>query len=320
MTSIIFMGTPTFSVNILKALQTNDKYNVIAVVTQPDRRVGRKQLIAQTPVKEFAVQNNLPVFQPEKLSGSKELTEIIDLQPDLIITAAYGQFLPTKLLNAAKIAAINVHGSLLPKYRGGAPIQYAILEGEKQTGITIMHMAAKMDAGDMIAQASLPILQTDDSGTLFEKLSILGRDLLLETLPAIINQTAKRIVQDETKVTFAYNIEKEQEAIDISQNATQIINHIRALRPQVGAWLMLNGSRTKIWQAQATTTDEQQPGILISKDKADFTISVGQKTALKITQLQPAGKASMSAQAYLNGAGKKMTEGQLIIDTITKKA
>ncbi|WP_235805380.1 methionyl-tRNA formyltransferase, partial [Latilactobacillus curvatus] len=213
MTSIVFMGTPQFSVPILEALVAHD-YQVLAVVTQPDRKVGRKQVLQQTPVKEAAVRLNLTVFQPEKLSGSQELADVMALQPDLIVTAAYGQFLPTKLLEAAKIAAINVHGSLLPKYRGGAPIQYAVLNGDSEIGITIMHMAKKMDAGDMIEQASIPIEASDDTGTLFDKLSYVGRDLLLKTLPSIIDQTAPRTPQDEAQVTFAYNITKEQEQLD----------------------------------------------------------------------------------------------------------
>ncbi|KRM23973.1 methionyl-tRNA formyltransferase [Latilactobacillus graminis DSM 20719] len=307
------MGTPQFSVPILEALVAND-YQVLAVVTQPDRKVGRKQVLQQTPVKEAAVRLNLPAFQPEKLSGSQALADLIALQPDLIVTAAYGQFLPTKLLEAAKIAAINVHGSLLPKYRGGAPIQYAVLNGDSEIGITIMHMAKKMDAGDMIEQASIPIEASDDTGTLFDKLSYVGRDLLLKTLPRIINQTAPRIPQDEAQVTFAYNITKEQERLDINQPAIQLVNQIRALRPQPGAWLPINGQRTKLWQATvAETTTNQPAGVIVAINKKDFELAAGNGTVLKITEIQPAGKAKMPVQSFLNGVGKQLTVGQQVV-------
>ncbi|ASN62342.1 methionyl-tRNA formyltransferase [Latilactobacillus curvatus] len=313
MTSIVFMGTPQFSVPILEALVAHD-YQVLAVVTQPDRKVGRKQVLQQTPVKEAAVRLNLPVFQPEKLSGSQELADVMALQPDLIVTAAYGQFLPTKLLEAAKIAAINVHGSLLPKYRGGAPIQYAVLNGDSEIGITIMHMAKKMDAGDMIEQASIPIEASDDTGTLFDKLSYVGRDLLLKTLPSIIDQTAPRTPQDEAQVTFAYNITKEQEQLDIEQPATQLVNQIRALRPQPGAWLPINGQRTKLWQATvAETTTDQPAGVIVAINKKDFELAAGNGSVLKITEIQPAGKAKMPVQSFLNGVGKQLAVGQQVV-------
>ncbi|BCX30054.1 methionyl-tRNA formyltransferase [Latilactobacillus curvatus] len=313
MTSIVFMGTPQFSVPILEALVAHD-YQVLAVVTQPDRKVGRKQVLQQTPVKEASVRLNLTVFQPEKLSGSQELADVMALQPDLIVTAAYGQFLPTKLLEAAKIAAINVHGSLLPKYRGGAPIQYAVLNGDSEIGITIMHMAKKMDAGDMIEQASIPIEASDDTGTLFDKLSYVGRDLLLKTLPSIIDQTAPRTPQDEAQVTFAYNITKEQEQLDIEQPATQLVNQIRALRPQPGAWLPINGQRTKLWQATvAETTTDQPAGVIVAINKKDFELAAGNGSVLKITEIQPAGKAKMPVQSFLNGVGKQLAVGQQVV-------
>ncbi len=313
MTSIVFMGTPQFSVPILEALVAHD-YQVLAVVTQPDRKVGRKQVLQQTPVKEAAVRLNLTVFQPEKLSGSQELADVMALQLDLIVKAAYGQFLPTKLLEAAKIAAINVHGSLLPKYRGGAPIQYAVLNGDSEIGITIMHMAKKMDAGDMIEQASIPIEASDDTGTLFDKLSYVGRDLLLKTLPSIIDQTAPRTPQDEAQVTFAYNITKEQEQLDIEQPATQLVNQIRALRPQPGAWLPINGQRTKLWQATvAETTTDQPAGVIVAINKKDFELAAGNGSVLKITEIQPAGKAKMPVQSFLNGVGKQLAVGQQVV-------
>ncbi|MBA1394341.1 methionyl-tRNA formyltransferase, partial [Lactobacillus sp. XV13L] len=201
MTKVIFMGTPAFSVPILEGL-LQQNYEIVAVVTQPDRAVGRKQKISFSPVKQYALQHDLSIYQPEKLGHSAELEQLISLQADLIITAAFGQFLPTKLLASAKIAAINVHGSLLPRNRGGAPVQRAIMNGDQTTGITIMYMAKKMDAGDIISQQEVAISATDTAGSLFDKLSQVGRDLLLKTLPDIIAGTNQRITQDESLVTF----------------------------------------------------------------------------------------------------------------------
>ena len=213
MTKLIFMGTPQFSVPILEALVAQ-AYDVVAVVTQPDRPVGRKRVITPTPVKEAAIRLGLPVFQPEKISGSPEMAEIMALEADIIVTAAFGQFLPEALLKAPKKGAINVHASLLPKYRGGAPVHFAIMAGEKETGVTIMEMIKKMDAGGIYAQKSLPITKKDDVGIMFDKLSLLGRDLLLETLPKILSGELQPVPQEEQLATFSPNITREQEVID----------------------------------------------------------------------------------------------------------
>ena len=213
-TSIVFMGTPQFAVPVLQGLLDQPEYDVQAVLTQPDHRVGRKHVLTPSPVKQLAVDNNIKVLQPAKLNKSPEMDEIIALQPDLLITAAYGQFLPSKLLAAAKIAAVNVHGSLLPKYRGGAPVQYSIINGDAETGISIMYMVKQMDAGDVLAQRAVPIEKDDDNGTMFDKLSILGRDLLLETLPKLVDGTATATPQDESQVVFSPNISTAQERID----------------------------------------------------------------------------------------------------------
>ncbi len=205
MTSIIFMGTPDFSAPILRMLH-HEGYDIKAVVTQPDRPVGRKRVLTPPPVKAAAIELGLPVIQPEKLRGSEELQQILDLQPDLVITAAFGQILPKALLDAPPLGCINVHASLLPKYRGGAPIHQAVIDGEKETGVTIMYMAEKLDAGDIISQKAIPIEEDDHTGGLFDKLSVVGRELLKDTLPSIINRTNSRTVQDEAQVTFASNI------------------------------------------------------------------------------------------------------------------
>ena len=213
MTSIIFMGTPDFSVPILSMLH-DEGYDVVAVVTQPDRPVGRKRILTPPPVKVEAEKLGIRVIQPEKLTGSAELDEIISMNADLVITAAFGQLLPKELLDAPRLGCINVHASLLPKYRGGAPIHKAIMNGETETGVTIMYMVEKLDAGDIISQVRVPINDTDDTGTLFTALSEVGVDLLKNTLPSILDETNERQVQDESLVTFARNISREEERID----------------------------------------------------------------------------------------------------------
>ena len=229
MTKVIFMGTPDFSTKVLEMLI--EEHDVIAVVTQPDRPVGRKRVLTPPPVKRVAEEHNLPVFQPEKLAQSDELAQLLQLEPDLIVTAAFGQLLPDQLLQLPKLGAINVHASLLPKYRGGAPIHQAIIDGEAQTGITIMYMVKKLDAGNIISQKAINIEDNDDVGTMHDKLSVLGANLLKETLPSIVNGTNDSISQDDTQATFASNISREDERIDWTMNAKDIHNHIRGLSP-----------------------------------------------------------------------------------------
>ena len=226
MTKIVFMGTPDFSVPVLTMLQ-EEGYEIIAVVTQPDRPVGRKRVLTAPPVKEEALRLGLPVLQPEKLRASEELVELIEMKPDLIVTAAYGQILPKDLLDVPRLGCINVHASLLPKYRGGAPIHQAVIDGEAETGVTIMYMVEKLDAGDIISQTSIPITDSDNTGILFEKLSVVGTELLKETLPSILDGTNERIPQDERYVTFAGNITREQEKIDWSRGGKDTFNQIR---------------------------------------------------------------------------------------------
>ncbi|RRG18001.1 methionyl-tRNA formyltransferase [Weissella viridescens] len=311
---IIFMGTPDFSVPILQALAQDDAYDVIGVVTQPDRPVGRKRILTPTPVKAAAVALDLPVVQPEKLSGSAELDTLIASGPDLIITAAYGQFLPTKLLQAAKIAAINVHASLLPKYRGGAPIHYAVMNGDAKTGVTIMYMVKAMDAGDIISQAELAIGENDTTGEMFEKLSQLGRDLLLETLPHLIDGTSSRTPQDPEQVTFSPNITPAQEILDFNATAQSVHNHVRGLNPFPTAHTTMNGIRTKIQRTHLVdATTELPAGSVVKKTKKELWLAAGQNTVLAIDELQPAGKPKMTVSDYLNGHAK-FNEGDQVID------
>ncbi|MCC4491937.1 methionyl-tRNA formyltransferase [Limosilactobacillus reuteri] len=312
-TSVVFMGTPEFAVPILQSLIDNPEYDIQAVLTQPDHHIGRKRTLHQSPVKELAEQYNIEVLQPAKLSKSPEMEKIINLQPDLMITAAYGQFLPTKLLAAAKIAAINVHGSLLPKYRGGAPIQYSIINDDKETGVSIMYMVKKMDAGDIISQRSIPIEDTDDSGTMFKKLSLLGRDLLLETLPKLISRDVNPVAQDPDKVVFSPNITSEQEQIDFRLPARLIDAKVRGLRPAPLGNMIIDGLRTKIYDV--TPLEEKtdlEPGKVVRVTKHQLVIAAGDGTTYQINKLKPAGKKAMDITSYLNGH-KDITEGGQVV-------
>ncbi|VHC60498.1 methionyl-tRNA formyltransferase [Streptococcus pyogenes] len=309
MIKLLFMGTPQFSATVLKGLLDNPAYEILGVVTQPDRAVGRKKDIKVTPVKQLALEHGISIYQPEKLSGSQELIEIMGLGADGIITAAFGQFLPTILLDSVSFA-INVHASLLPKYRGGAPIHYAIMNGDKEAGVTIMEMIKEMDAGDMVAKASTPILETDNVGTLFEKLAIIGRDLLLDSLPAYLSGELKPIPQDHSQATFSPNISPEQEKLDWTMSNQEVFNHIRGMNPWPVAHTFLEGQRLKIYEAQLAE-GEGLPGQVIVKTKKSLVIATGQG-ALSLIVVQPAGKPKMSIIDFLNGLGRKLEVGDFI--------
>ncbi|HER0071464.1 TPA: methionyl-tRNA formyltransferase [Streptococcus pyogenes] len=309
MIKLLFMGTPQFSATVLKGLLDNPAYEILGVVTQPDRAVGRKKDIKVTPVKQLALEHGISIYQPEKLSGSQELIEIMGLGADGIITAAFGQFLPTILLDSVSFA-INVHASLLPKYRGGAPIHYAIMNGDKEAGVTIMEMIKEMDAGDMVAKASTPILETDNVGTLFEKLAIIGRDLLLDSLPAYLSGELKPIPQDHSQATFSPNISPEQEKLDWTMSNQEVFNHIRGMNPWPVAHTFLEGQRLKIYEAQLAE-GEGLPGQVIVKTKKSLVIATGQG-ALSLIVVQPAGKPKMSIIDFLNGIGRKLEVGEII--------
>lgn len=306
MTKILFMGTPQFSATVLEGILAEGSYDVLAVVTQPDRAVGRKKEIKMTPVKEVALKHGLAIYQPEKLSGSKELEEIMALGADGIITAAFGQFLPSKLLNAVDFA-LNVHASLLPKYRGGAPIHYAVINGEKEAGVTIMEMVKEMDAGDMVAKDSTPILESDNVGTMFEKLAVIGRDLLLRVLPAYLSGDLKPVPQDHSQATFSPNISSEQEKLDLSQSALQVFNQVRGMYPWPVAHTLLHGQRFKVYEVQVVD-GQGQAGQIIEKTKKSLVIATGQG-AISLKTVQPAGKPKMSITDFLNGVGRDLQVG-----------
>lgn len=310
--SVIFMGTPQFAVPILEALAADEQYDVKAVVTQPDRPTGRKKVLTPSPVKVAAEALDLPIYQPEKISGSSTADFIVATQPDFIVTAAFGQFLPIRVLQAARIAAVNTHASLLPKYRGGAPVHYAIMNGDNETGVSLMYMVKEMDAGDVIDVVKVPITTSDNVGTMFEKLSLAGRDLLLKTLPRLAEGTIQATPQDTDKVTFSPNITREQQYLDVTtQTAQQLDWHIRGLYPTHPAFVIANGERIKL--TDVTVLDETTtlpPGAVVTKTKKTFAIAAAQGTVLQINALQPAGKGVMTAAAFLNGAGSQLSGGQ----------
>ncbi|RRN70644.1 methionyl-tRNA formyltransferase [Peribacillus simplex] len=309
MTKIIFMGTPDFSVPVLKRI-IDEGYDVIAVVTQPDRPVGRKKVLTPPPVKVEAEKQGIPVYQPEKIREQEELEKIIALNPDLVVTAAFGQILPNELLDAPKYGCINVHASLLPELRGGAPIHYSILQGKEKTGITIMYMAEKLDAGDILTQAEVSIGEEDNVGTLHDKLSKIGSDLLAETLPKLLNGDLQAIKQDENKATFAPNIKRSEEKIDWSKSGEVIYNQVRGLNPWPVAYTTLDGSTLKIWQAKKCKEGNRAvPGTVIDVRNDGFIVSTGNETAILVTELQPSGKKKMPAKDYLRGAGSFIKAG-----------
>lgn len=292
---IIFMGTPEFAVPILEMLQHH--HEVLLVVTQPDKPVGRKKVMTPSPVKVKANELSIPVFQPMKLK--EDYASLIALQPDLLVTAAYGQMLPKALLDA--LTCLNVHGSLLPKYRGGAPIQYALFDGLKETGVTIMYMAYQMDSGDIIKQASLPILPEDDYRTLAKRLSHLGAVLLEDVLKdlekGIINRTPQR-VED---VTFAYTLKPHDEYLHFNQHTEQIIQRIRGLSPEPGATAWFKNIPIKFYKAQISDIIDLKahPGtILVCKKRLVIKTGDG---AIEILEIQAPGKKQMAIKDFLNG-------------------
>lgn len=309
MTKIVFMGTPDFSVPVLKRL-VHDGYDVIAVVTQPDRPVGRKRVLTPPPVKVEAMEQGIPVYQPEKIRQQEELEKILALNPDLIVTAAFGQILPKKLLDAPKHGCINVHASLLPELRGGAPIHYAIIQGKEKTGISIMYMVEKLDAGDILAQAEVSVSDTDTVGTLHEKMSATGADLLSETIPKLLTGEIEPIPQNDEEATFAWNIKREQEKIDWTKSGTEIYNQIRGMNPWPVAYTMMDGAVLKIWAAEKTAyAGSNEPGTIVKLEEDGMIVAAGDNTAIKITELQSAGKKKMDAKQFLLGAGSSIQPG-----------
>lgn len=298
---IVFMGTPDFACNVLQSLIDNE-YNVSLVVSQPDKYVGRKHILTNTPVKQLAIDNNIEVFQPEKIRSDYQ--KIVDINPDLIITCAYGQIIPEELINLPRLGCINVHASLLPKYRGGAPIHWAKINGEEKTGVTIMYMDKNMDSGDIISQEELVINNEDTTESLFDKLSILGANLLVETLPSILENNNNRIKQDETLVSYAYNIKREDERINFDDYGVNIINKIRGLYSWPLANMEIDGIEYKILNAEFEEKKINSVSTIVEIDKNKFGISC-KDGVIYITDIKPFGKKAMDIKSFLNGINKE---------------
>ncbi len=300
--NVIFMGTPDFAVPVLEQL-FKDGYDVKLVVTQPDRPKGRKKVLTPPPIKSCAETHGVPVFQPEKVRQQEAVDAILAYEPDLIVTCAYGQILPESLLEGPRLGCINVHASLLPEYRGGAPIHHAIVDGKKETGITIMYMVKALDAGDMLTQVTVPIGPEDTVGTMHDQLSQAGADLLSETLPKLINGKLNPRPQDPAKVTFAPTIQRKDEIINWEWPAERVVDFVRGLNPFPVAFTTLNGVVTKIWKAVSNQpTTEAVPGTVIELEEDGIVVQCGNSTSIKILELQPSGKKRMTAKAYLLGA------------------
>ena len=304
---VIFMGTPDFAVPVLEGLIEN--YEVILVVSQPDKRVGRKQELKNTPIKEVALKHNIPVFQPIKIREDYE--EIIKLNPDIIVTCAYGQIIPKVILDCPRLGCINVHASLLPKLRGGAPIHKALIDGYKTTGITIMYMDVKMDDGDIISQREIEITDSDNLESLHDKLSVMGKELLLDTLPSIIEGSNDRIKQNEEEVTFAYNIKREEEHIDFNKSSREVFNLIRGLSPVPGSNAILFDNEMKIYESIINDKKYSgNPGEIVDITKQGIVVKTGD-SSITITKLKPFGKKMMDASSYVNGIGKDKLIGKV---------
>ena len=304
---IVFMGTPDFSVPVLEGLI--DNYNVVGVVTQPDKKIGRKQEISFSPIKKIALENNIKVLQPIKIR--EEYQDVLNLEPDMIVTCAYGQIIPKEILDYPKYGCINIHASLLPKLRGGAPIHKAIIDGYNKTGITIMYMDIGMDDGDIISQEEIIINDSDNLESLHDKLSVMGRDLLLKTLPSIIEGTNERISQDSNEVTFAYNIKREEEHISFDKSSREIFNLIRGLSPVPGANAIIFDNEMKIYESVILDKkyDNAKCGEIVEVNKEGIIVKTGDGSIL-ITKLKPFGKKMMDASSYINGMGKDKLLGQ----------
>jgi methionyl-tRNA formyltransferase len=310
---LIFMGTPDFSVPILQML-VEEGYPILAVVTQPDRPKGRKRIMTPSPVKEEALRQHIPVIQPEKLRHPDAVAQLSALKPELIVTAAYGQILPKAILELPLYGCLNVHGSLLPYYRGGAPIQRAIMNGDPVTGVTIMYMAAGLDTGDMIRKIEVPITEADNTGTMFLKLSQAGKELLRSTLPELLAGDIPAIPQDNSLATLAPNISREDEQISWNRPAKDLFNQIRGLSPWPGACTLWNGENFKVWasrkqpmrhESAAASYPTADPGTVLQVTEDGIEVLTGKGT-LWLTEIQPSGKKAMDAAQFKLGAGMQV--------------
>ncbi len=310
--NIVFMGTPAFAVPSLRML-LEQGYHVVAVVTQPDRPQGRKRVLTPTPVKEVALEYGLPVLQPQRMRSPEAVAELATYKPDLIVTAAYGQILPKAVLDLPSRGCVNIHGSLLPKYRGGAPIQRSIMNGESVTGITLMYMAEGLDTGDMIAQVEVVIEEEDTSGTIFEKLSAVGATLLQRQLPNLLEGEVTRIPQNDDEATYSPNLKREDEQIDWNRSARDIYNQVRGLVPFSGAFTIWGDEVFKIWavtpSSESSSHHSVVPGTVLQLNERGIEVKTGDGS-IWLTKVQPSGKKVLEVDAFIRGTS--MVEGTVL--------
>ena len=297
---VVFMGTPDFSVPTLEKI-IEARHEVIGVVTQPDKAKGRGKKVLFPPVKETALAHNLPVYQPRRARDPEFIEEMKTLNPDVMVVVAFGQILPKAILDIPKYGCINVHASLLPKYRGAAPIQWAVIRGEKVSGVTTMQMDVGLDTGDMLLKKEVLLDEEETGGSLHDKLSTLGGDLLIETLKKIEAGDIHPEKQDDSQAgEYARMLDKNLGRIDFSMPAVEIERLIRGLNPWPSAFTSYNGKTMKLWKAKADNCGQGVPGQVIHVDKNSFTVQTGQGT-LQILELQMEGKKRMDAGAFLRG-------------------
>ena len=298
---VVFMGTPDFAVPSLKAL-VEAGYDVAAVFTQPDKPKNRGMKLQPTPVKEYALTKDIPVYQPAKMRDGEALAILKDLMPDLIVVAAYGKILPVEILELPRLGCINVHSSLLPKYRGAAPINWAILNGEDESGVTIMYMAEGLDTGDIIAQEKTAITLEDTASTLHDRLADMGAKLAVQVVGDLECGAVRRTAQDDAQSCYAPMLSKELSPMDWSRTARQLHDQVRGLAPWPSAIALLDGVRCKIWATTMTgETSGKEAGTIVQADKKALKIVCGDGRILQVDELQPDGKKRMAATAFLMG-------------------
>lgn len=298
---IVFMGTPVFASVALERLYS-DGYDICGVFTQPDKPVNRGMKLTPTPVKTLAQLHQTPVFQPQNLRDGAALEILEKLAPDLIVVVAYGKLLPREILEVPGLGCVNIHASLLPKYRGAAPVQWAVLNGEKVTGVTSMYMAQELDSGDIIANMFTNIGEDETSGELFERLGNMGAELLSRTVAAIENGTAQRIPQNESEATYAPMLSREMAPIDWSKPPAAIKNHVRGMQPWPGAIAIWNGKKFKIFKLREVSQKTDRPdGSIVEADKNGLFVACGGGSVVEVVELQAEGKRRMKATDYLMG-------------------
>lgn len=304
---VVYMGTPEFAVPCLRALHAAG-YEIAMVISQPDRPHGRGGKATPTPVAAAARALGLPLAQPEKVNAAESIAQIRAAAPEVIVVVAFGQILRPPILAIPPLGCVNVHASLLPKYRGGSPVQHALLHGESVTGVTTMLMDPGMDTGPMLLRREVPVAENDTAGTLLDRLSHVGADLLLETLPTLTAGRLEPMPQDSSRATYAPNLKRDDARIDWGRAAVEIRNQIRAFNPKPGAWTQLQGREIKVWWAEAAAhTAEAAPGTVIAADADGILVATGSGT-LRLREVQEAGKARLSAAAFARGVRLKPGE------------